>query len=264
MPVANQDAVRPGTAVLATPSAAGWLLRATLVALAFMLDPAIGGAQMVGGHEGHEAVGPSTVAHMRVTPPRPATPADSARAAAVVAALMPAIEKYRDVRVAESDGYRQFAPGLKNQRAYHFTNRRNAFLEHFRFDPAKPTSLLYEDRPNGQHMLVGAMYVAPKRASLEDLDGRIPLGIAQWHAHVDICLPKRGQRERWLERRDGQPLFGPAGRISTRPDCEEADGRFHEQLFGWMVHVTLPKTPGEAATWGHDHAPAVSEGGHQH
>lgn len=201
--------------------------------------PPTAAAQMVGGHEGHETAAPATSAHMRVTPPRRATRADSARAAAVMAELTPAIEKYRDVRVAEADGFRQFAPGVK-QRVYHYTNRRNAIREHFRFDPTKPTSLLYEERVDGERVLVGAMYVAPKRASLEELDERIPSGIAQWHAHVNICIPKRGERERWLERRDGQPVFGPAGLIATESDCDAAGGRFHEQLFGWMVHVTLP------------------------
>lgn len=227
--------------------------------------PSLAGAQMVGGHEGHETAAASTSAHMRVTPKRTATRSDSARAAAVVAELSPAIGKYRDVRAAEADGFKQFAPGVKGQRVYHYTNNRNAFREHFRFDPAKPTSLLYEDRADGKRVLVGAMYVAPKRASLEELDERIPLGIAQWHAHVDICIPKRGERERWLERRDGQPVFGPAGLITTKAACDEAGGRFHEQLFGWMVHVTLPTAPGQPATWGHDTgASDGSGGGHRH
>ena len=240
-------------------------LALALAALGISASPVVPGAQMVGGHEGHETAATATAAHMRVTPLRPATTADSARAAAVVAKLTPAIEKYRDVRAAEADGFRQFAPGVKGQRVYHFTSRRNALREHFRFDPARPTSLLYEDGANGEKVLVGAMYVAPKRASLEDLDERVPLGIAQWHAHVDICIPKRGERERWLEWRDGQAVFGPAGLITTKTQCDSAGGRFHEQLFGWMVHVTLPKTPGGPATWGHESdANHQHEGGHQH
>lgn len=240
-------------------------LAIVLAALAITAaGPSVSAAQMVGGHEGHETAAPATSAHLRVTPVRRATRADSARAAAVVAELTPAIGKYRDVRVAEAEGFRQFAPGVK-QRVYHYTSRRNAIREQFRFDPAKPTSLLYEERANGERVLVGAMYVAPKRASLEELDERIPSGIAQWHAHIDICTPKRGERERWLERRDGQPVFGPAGLITTKADCDAAGGRFHEQLFGWMVHVTLPTSPGKPATWGHDAGGAGhASGDHQH
>jgi len=41
-----------------------------------------------------------------MTAARPATPADSARAAALVVQIREALGKYRDVRVAEADGYR--------------------------------------------------------------------------------------------------------------------------------------------------------------
>ena len=233
--------------------------------LLFAATPALTRAQMVGGHEGHETAAPSAAVHMRVTPTRPATGADSARAAAIIGELTPAIAKYRDVRLAEEDGFELFAPGVKGQRVYHYTNRRNTVREQFRFDPTRPTSLLYEDRPNGERVLVGAMYVAPKRASLEELDERVPLGIAQWHAHVNICLPKRGRKERWLERRNGQPVYGPTGVIATEAECDRVGGRFHEQLFGWMVHVTLPTTANGQATGGHE-TPGAGHvaGGHQH
>ena len=222
-------------------------------------------AQMVGGHEGHETAAPATAAHMRLTPKRPASRADSARAAAIVAELVPAIAKYRDVNIAEMDGFKLFAPDVKGQRFYHYTNYRNAFREQFRFDPARPTSLLYEDGPDGHRVLVGAMYVANRWASLEELEERIPLGIAQWHAHTNICLPPRGQKERWLERRNGQPVYGPAGVIATEADCDKVGGRFHKQLFGWMVHVTLPTPNDPQAKWGHDTGGSGrAEGGHQH
>lgn len=238
---------------------------AMVVAAVAAMSNASAGAQMVGGHEGRETAATATSSHMRLTPARSATPEDSARAAAVVSELVPAIAKYRDVRLAEKDGFKLFAPGVKGQRVYHYTNYRNTFREQFRFDPTRPTSLLYEDAPNGERVLVGAMYVAPKRASLEELDERIPLGIAQWHAHIDICLPKRGERERWLERRDGQSVYGPAGVIATKAECDKVGGRFHEQLFGWMVHVTLPTAADPRARWGHDTGTASQDsGGHQH
>jgi hypothetical protein len=189
--------------------------------------------------------------HMRLTPERPATAADSARAAALLATLRGAIERYRDVRVAEAEGYRMFAPGLKQQRVYHFTHRRRAIREHFRFDPTQPTSLLYRRNDAGELELLGAMYVAPKRASLEDLDARVPLSIARWHAHVDVCLPPRREPGRWRELEDGRMRFGPAGAIATEERCDAAGGRFHEQLFGWMVHVNAFTDAG--AVWGDHH-----------
>ena len=195
------------------------------------------------------AAGVSAGPHIRLTPRRAATREDSARAAKVAAELRAAIEPYRDVRVAEEDGFKMFAPQIKQQRVYHFTSRRNAVAEHFRFDPARPTSLLYKRDAKGKMVLVGAMYVAPKRATLEELDARVPLGIAQWHAHTNICVPPVRERERWREMEQGQMRFGPAGAITTGAQCDSAGGRFHEQLFGWMVHANVF----DKNVWEHEH-----------
>lgn len=202
----------------------------------------------------HAMDGPrlETSDHLRLTPERPATAADSARAAELLATLRSSIERYRDVRVAEAEGYRMFAPGLKNQRVHHFTNGRRAIREHFRFDPTQPTSLLYRRNGEGELELLGAMYVAPRRASLDDLDARVPLSIARWHAHIDVCLPPRREPERWREMEDGRMRFGPAGAITTEAACDAAGGRFHEQLFGWMVHVNVFAEDGEV--WGEHHS----------
>jgi hypothetical protein len=80
--------------------------------------------------------------HMAYTSSRPLTAADSARAAYVVNDLRQAIVKYRDVKVAEADGYKMFAPQIKNQPQYHFTNGWNAIRNQWGFDPARPTSLI--------------------------------------------------------------------------------------------------------------------------
>ena len=76
------------------------------------------------------------------------------------------------------------------------------------------------------------MFTAPKWVSEESLDKRIPLSIAQWHAHVNICLPQKKdmQTADWKK-------FGPKGSILTEAECKQAGGRFVPQLFGWMVHV---------------------------
>lgn len=178
------------------------------------------------------------MAHMRMTSPRRATAADSARAAAIVATLRDATAKYHDVRQAEADGYRMFAPQVEAQRVYHFTRRRSAIAEAFRFDPARPTSLLYVKDRDGRMKLLGAMYTAPKRTSEEELDRRVPLSMARWHRHVDLCVPSRGARQRWAERdSSGAPKFGPAGSIVTEAACEGEGGRWLDSVFGWMVHV---------------------------
>src|SRR3954467_7644751 len=48
--------------------------------------------------------------HMAYSGSRPLTPQDSVRAAHVVNELRQAIAKYQDVKVAEADGYKMFAP----------------------------------------------------------------------------------------------------------------------------------------------------------
>ena len=84
------------------------------------------------------------------TPLRVATKADSARAVAVAKELRAAIARYADTAAAVRDGFRMFAPQLKTQKTFHFTKRSNGFKEAFRFDPAKPTSLLYEKDSTGR------------------------------------------------------------------------------------------------------------------
>src|SRR4051812_45248998 len=101
--------------------------------------------------------------HVEMTPLWPAAPGDSARAARVAQTLRTALEKYRDTTAAVADGYRMFLPQLKEQKVYHFTNNWRAVQEAFRFEPTRPTSLLYKKGPDGRFMLIGAMYTAPKR-----------------------------------------------------------------------------------------------------
>ena len=193
--------------------------------------------------------------HMQTTPKRVATHDDSTRALAVVAELRRAIAKYKDVTVAERDGFKMFLPNVKNQRVYHLTNTRNAFKEAFRFDAEQPTSLLYKRAPDGQLMLIGAMYTMPRRAGLEKLDERVPLSIAQWHRHVNWCLPKRGETERWMERQNGRPIFGPESPIGTKAACDSVGGDFHESLLGWMIHANVFSGENLGSIFAEDHRP---------
>jgi hypothetical protein len=144
--------------------------------------------------------------------------------------------------VALAEGYKIFMPNLP-QAVYHFTNYWNGFLEGFTFDPARPTSLLYKKTKDG-YELVGAMYTAPRSATLEQLDERVPLGIASWHVHTNLCVPRQGQSAHadWTK-------FGLTGSISTPEACSEAGGRFYPQIFGWMVHV-YPFETSRAKVWG--------------
>ena len=61
------------------------------------------------------------------------------------------------------------------------------------------------------------------------------------------------ERQRWLERRNGEPVFGPESPIATKAECDAVGGNFHPSLFGWMVHANVME-PGAAGVWGDDHA----------
>lgn len=191
--------------------------------------------------------------HMQLSPTRAATAADSAKARALAATLRRALAQYADTSAATAAGYQMFLPGLKTQKVFHFTNYRHAVAEAFRFDPEKPTSLLYQRGSNGQLQLIGAMFTAPKRARVSRLDDRVPLSIARWHKHVNWCVPKKGEERRWLEQRDGLPVFGPESPIATQRECDAVGGRFHESLFGWMIHANVFLGDDLATVYGHEH-----------
>lgn len=200
--------------------------------------------------------------HMEMSPTRPASAADSARAATVARELRTALLKYRDTSAAVADGYRMFMPKVKEQRIYHFTNNWRAVQEAFRFDPARPTSILYERGADGTLQLVGAMYTAPKRFTPDKLDERVPLSIARWHKHVNWCVPKRGDTKRWMETAGGAPVFGPESPIATKQGCDNVGGVFHPVLFGWMLHANVFKGNDAATIWGDDHTGHGDHAGH--
>ncbi len=197
-------------------------------------------------------------AHMKMTAPRPESSADSVRAARLVEQLRSSISKYKDVNVAVAEGFRQFAPQVKNQHVYHFTNYRWGLENAFRFNPEKPTSLLYKKDSGGNFVLVGAMYTAPKRYSEEDLDKRVPLSVAQWHKHINWCVPPRGADSAWLTKKNGRPVFGPLG-VSTEAECDAAGGRFEKEIFGWMVHANVFASDDPKVIWHDDHGMSGNE-----
>jgi hypothetical protein len=176
-----------------------------------------------GHHDAHSQ-------HMTMTAMRPQKAEDVQRANEIVTQLRAGIEKYRDYHAALDDGFKIFLPNLP-QPEYHFTSYRNGFLEAFTFDPSRPTSLLYKKTAAG-YELAGAMYTMPKRASEDQLNARVPLSVAMWHLHTNLCVPSKDQMGAadWTK-------FGLKGSIATRDACDAAGGRFQPIIFGWMVHV---------------------------
>jgi hypothetical protein len=213
----------------------------------------------MGAHMGMDA-------HMVMTPTRAATPADIERAHEILSTLRKVLADYHDAQFALDQGYQIFLPTVP-QDVYHFTDYLAAQQEYAgNFNPSNPGSLLYSKNARGEYVLVGAMYSAPPDSTPERLDQLIPLSVARWHAHTNICLPKgitlndliRGDigEARMnmpgmmpvdaspdasnLNRRLGflaDGRFGFTGKIATAPDCEAAGGHFIPQAFGWMTHV---------------------------
>lgn len=179
--------------------------------------------------EGHQMdMGP----HMKMTEHRPLQPGDQEKADQIVQAARATAEKYKDYKVAVADGYKIFLPNVP-QKQYHFTNYGNAFHARNQFDPSRPTSLLYEKNGDG-YKLIGLMYTAKKDATEDELNSHVPLSIAQWHAHVNLCMAPRDRRQ---EAMPPHTKFGLAGSIATKEECDAAGGKFMPQIFGWMVHV---------------------------
>jgi hypothetical protein len=168
--------------------------------------------------------------HMRWTTLRPANAADAQRADQIVQALRRALAKYKDYRVAMDEGYIPHHPERKPKH-YHFANKQRRFQAKVRFDPAEPTALLYKKTGDG-YELEGAMYTAPRGMSEDQLNDRVPLSVAQWHAHVNICLQADGSGRRITRKQ-----FGFKGTIATESECMQAGGRFVPQAGGWMIHV---------------------------
>ncbi|MCI0352154.1 MAG: hypothetical protein L0Z53_22265 [Acidobacteriales bacterium] len=170
--------------------------------------------------------------HMKLTALRTASAQDKARAEQIASETRKALERYKDHRVALGDGYEIFLPNVPSKMK-HFTNYRYAREAAFRLNPERPTSLLYEQKGN-DYRLIGAMFTAPARLTEDELNQRIPLSVAQWHLHVNLCLPPREQRAEMFRR---NAKFGLAGSIATREACDAAGGRFLPRIFGWMVHL---------------------------
>lgn len=182
--------------------------------------------------------------HMAWSHTRPETDADRKRAEQIVETLRTTLAKYKNYHAAEQDGFKPFHPELK-QKMVHFTRNWYAIKAAFTFNPSEPTSLLYRPLPDGGYELIGAMYTAPRRMSEEKLDARVPLSVARWHQHVNLCFPPKDRMATadWTK-------FGFNGTIATKEACEAAGGRFFPVIFGWMVHV-YPWETDVAKVWAH-------------
>jgi len=187
-------------------------------------------------HEDMSNMGPSMAAmagHMYMTPLRPKQPGDQEKAKGVVAQVKAAIERYKDYRKALADGYAIANPKVK-QAQYHFMSQANTREADLRFDPSKPTALLYRRTAMQEYKLEGVMFTTNPDATEDDLNERIPLSIARWHRHVNVCW---APEDKISDYKAAHPKFGMFGSINTKEACAAERGDFHPYMFTWMIHV---------------------------
>lgn len=176
--------------------------------------------------------------HMRMTPMRPLTATDQAKADEIARALRSAIAPYADIAVAEAAGYRPFPPEPSGLRMVHYVHGGRSWREKWGINPREPGSLLYERQPDNSLQLIGAMFTAPDDATEAELNERVPLSVSRWHLHTNICVPDPiWDTEQWAIEDNGGPRFGPESAISTEAMCDAVGGNFWPTAFGWMVHA---------------------------
>lgn len=180
--------------------------------------------------------------HVYETVLRPAAPGDQQRAAEILEILRNSMAKYKNYRTAIADGFQPFMPKTE-QPLYWFISNRNAYASAYEFNPGHPTCLLYK-KSKGEYQLAGAIFTAPKSATESQLNDRIPLSIARWHEHVNLCVAPGS-----VSARDaGAKRFGLDGSIVANDACVAARGRWVPQVFGWMVAV-YPFQSDPSAVW---------------
>ena len=175
-----------------------WIVLGAAVALAAYARPT--SAQM--------EMDPIASKHTELSPERRPAPGDSARALKLAGELRAAIAKYKDTAVAIADGYQMFLPNLKQQKVYHFTNNARGFVAAFRFDPSKPTSILYSRARTASSSRRRDVHDAEEREPRPPERPRPTQHRALAQARELVPAEER-QRTRCLERSDGQPVFGP-------------------------------------------------------
>lgn len=196
-------------------------------------------------------------AHMHMTEFRQSKAEDKTRADQIADKARQAIEKYKDYKVALRDGFEILLPEV-SQSMYHFNKLANYVEAESRFNPEHPTSLLYEKTSDG-YRLIGVMFTAPAGMSEDELDERVPLGITQWHEHINICLPKGSDTFKGLIGQGDK--FGLEGSITTKEECAKAGGQFLPRLLGWMVHL-YPYEKTSEAMWSVERQMSHAGGSH--
>jgi hypothetical protein len=133
--------------------------------------------------------------------------------------------KYRDVRIAEADGYKGTGPEVKGM-GVHFMRE----LEPNAFELTKPPMLCYEkdtSRPGG-YALVGVVYLmeSPEGSDGQPTNNPFPKPLAVWHNHPNVCALNNPRNK-----------LDHSNRLSEE-ECKAKGGHF---LTEWMIHAWIWK-----------------------
>jgi hypothetical protein len=135
----------------------------------------------VAGHHVHAGgvAPPGTI--LPAVADREPTAEERAAATQLVSAARVALAKYADPAVAAADGYH--VKGLTGL-DFHAANPKHEKDDHV-LDPARPETLVYAVAPDGQPVLIGAMFQMP---DMREPGPTIGGPLTVWHAHEHICF----------------------------------------------------------------------------
>ena len=85
-----------------------------------------------------------------------------------------------------------------------------------------------------EYKLEGVMYTANPDATEDELNQRVPISIARWHRHTNVCF---APQDRVNDYQAAHPKFGMFGSINTQESCTAERGTFNASLFTWMLHI---------------------------
>lgn len=151
-----------------------------------------------------------------------------------------ATAKYKNVKVAEADGYEGQGEELKGM-GVHFVRE----MEPASFDLEKPPMLVYEKSPTSPDSfnLVGVVYLmkGDEGPDGQPVNNPFPKPLAIWHKHSNVCQ---------LSKRDHVTKL-------SEEECKRRGGHFNTE---WMIHAWIwkdsprgvfsPKNPLVATTGG--------------
>ena len=149
--------------------------------------------------------------------------AELQRAVERLSAARQATARYRDVRAADSAGYRPVGPNVPGMGIHYVRHAHRPG-----FDIADPPILLYERDPAvpGGLRLTGVSYllVAPAGDDGQPVDPPFPKALARWHKHNNVCV-----------------LSDNSATVDlTQDQCTSKGGRFTAET-SWMVHAWIWK-----------------------